>query len=260
METRRNRPAAEKPAHQATPAATMDANIMIGGAMKPFSIGLIRVITLDDPFDIDAHGRIIEAGFAGLQVESRCIPSQPEGVHSPALEALAAPKVAEVARTFADKDMILVSCVDDPGLELARAATPGVPVAGAGQCTVAAALRYGRRIAVLGITDQAPKAFRRMLACAESPAAADAPAVLVGNFRPHGVHSTLDLRTPEGRASCLETARRVREIGADVIALGCTGMATMGIAAQIERETGLPVVDPVLAMGAFASLEAARRR
>lgn len=227
--------------------------------MKPFSIGLIRVITLDDPSEADAHGRIIESRYPGLHVESRCIPDQPEGVHSPALAAQAAPKVAAIARSFADKDMILVSCADDPGLDSVRRAVPSIPSTGAGECTAALAARYGRRVAVIGITDEAPKAYQRMMTSIRSPHALDAPTVLIGNFRPESVHSTLDLQTPEGRASCLATALRVRELGADVIALGCTGMATIGIAPQLEAATGLPVIDPVLAMGAFAAFEAARR-
>ncbi len=227
--------------------------------MQPFTIGLIRVITLDNPADIDLHGRIIESRYPGLQIESRCIPDQPEGVHSPALEALAAPKVEALARSFKDKDMILISCADDPGIERARAAVRNVPITGAGECTAALAARYGRSIAVIGITDQAPKAFRRMLVPETKPHAQTASAALLGNFRPDGVHSTLDLQTPEGRRSCLAAAKHVRDLGADVIALGCTGMATIGIAREMEAETGIPVIDPVLAMGAFAAFEAARR-
>ena len=47
------------------------------------------------------------------------------------------------------------------------------------------------------------------------------------------------------------------EDGCDVIALGCTGLATIGIAGELQRETGLPVIDPVVALGAFAAYGAA---
>ena len=33
-------------------------------------------------------------------------------------------------------------------------------------------------------------------------------------------------------------------MGADVIALGCTGLTTIGIAKLLEQEVGLPVIDP----------------
>ena len=64
----------------------------------------------------------------------------------------------------------------------------------------------------------------------------------------------------EGRAACLASARALRDKGAGVIALGCTGMATIGIASAMEQASGLPVIDPVLAMGAFACFEAAKKR
>lgn len=215
-----------------------------------FNVGLIRVITLDDPEALCAHERVIESLYPGIAVESACIPDQPEGIHSPEQTAEAIPKIVELARTrFADKDMILVSCAEDPGVEEIRAALPGMPVTGGGECAVAAALRYGARVGVLGIVDYPPKAYQRLLGDR-----------LVGNFRPEGVHCTLDLQTPEGHAAVLETARAMADASCEVIALGCTGLGTIGVASELERLTGLPVIDPVVAMGAFATLEAARQQ
>ena len=214
-----------------------------------FDIGLIRVITLEDANARDAHGRIIMNAYPGLSVESRCIPDQPEGIHSLEQELQAIPKILELAKGFQNKDLILVSCAEDPGIAEIKAALPHVRATGGGECAVALASRYGKRVGVLGITDVPPKAYTRMLG--EN---------LVGNFRPPSVHGTLDLQTPQGRQDCIATALRMKELGCEVIALGCTGLATIGIAAEIEEATGLPVVDPVLAMGAFASFEAAKKK
>ena len=49
-------------------------------------------------------------------------------------------------------------------------------------------------------------------------------------------------------------------MGAEVIALGCTGLATIGIARDLEKDLGIPVIDPVLAEGLFAYFEAVRRQ
>lgn len=215
-----------------------------------FNVGLIRVITLDEAQGLNTHGQLIESLYPDIAVESACIPNQPEGIHSPEQTDEAIPKIVQVAREcFANKDMILVSCAEDPGVEEIRAAMPGMPVTGGGECAVAAALRYGERVGVLGIVDYAPKAYRRLLGDR-----------LVGNFRPEGVNCTLDLQTPEGHDSCVRTARAMAEAGCEVIALGCTGLGTIGVAAELERVTGLPVIDPVVAMGAFVTLEAARRQ
>ena len=83
---------------------------------------------------------------------------------------------------------------------------------------------------------------------------------LVGAEKPDGVNSTLDLMTPEGRESCIRSAKKLRDMGAGVIALACTGMTTIGIAETLEAETGLPVIDPVLAEGLFAYFESIRHR
>jgi len=216
---------------------------------KKFRIGLIRVLTTEDEELLNQHGKILMEKFPMLEVESRCIPDQYEGIHSHELEALAVPKIVELAKSFRDKDMILVSCADDPGVEEIRKALPGMPVTGGGETTVALATKYGEKIAVLGIVDYAPKAYLRMI-----------PDKLVAVGRPEGINSTLDLMTSEGRASCIRKAQELKELGAEVIALGCTGLTTIGIAKEIEEATGLTVIDPVLAQGVFAVFEAAKRQ
>ncbi len=235
-----------------------------------FNAGLIRVITCEGS-SLGVHARLLEAAYPSLRIESRCIPDQPEGIHSHEMELEAVPKIVALAReAFADKDVILVSCAEDPGAPEIRAALPHVPVVGAGEAACAMALKYGSRVGVLGITDVAPKAYLRMLGAllfdGEGAPLSDGEqqhtghGCLVANVRPHGVHTTLDLQTPEGRAACIEGAQLLKRLGSEVIALGCTGMATIGIARELEEATGLPVVDPVLAMGAFAAFEAAKRR
>lgn len=216
---------------------------------KNFKIGLIRVLTTYDTELMNMHGRIIEKNFPGLIVESKCIPDQPEGIHSHELEQIAIPKIVETARSFHEPDMIIVSCADDPGVAEIRDALPGIPVTGGGESTAALATKYGDKIAILGIVDYAPKAYLRMI-----------PEKIIAVEKPEGVSSTLDLMTDKGHAACMEAAKRIKSMGAQVIALGCTGLTTIGIAKEIEKETGLPVVDPVLSEGLFAWFEALRRK
>ena len=215
---------------------------------KPFRVGLIRVLTSDDPHFVDMHGQIIMDHFPGIQVESRCIPDQWEGIHSHELELIAIPKIVELAKSFQDKDMIIVSCADDPGVAEIRKVLPNIPVTGGGETTVALALKYGSKIGVLGITDYAPQAYRRMIP----------DQMILG--RPEGVHSTLDLMTQEGKESVLKLGLKLKEQGVEVIALACTGLATIGIAKDLENETGLPVIDPVMAEGLFAYFEYLRKK
>ncbi|WMJ84679.1 aspartate/glutamate racemase family protein [Oscillospiraceae bacterium LTW-04] len=212
-----------------------------------FQVGVIRVLTSDDQNFVDMHGQIIEANFSGIRCISKCIPDQWEGIHSHELEKIAVPKIVEVAKSFKDVDMIIVSCADDPGVVEVRKALPGIPVTGGGETTAALAMKYGQKIAILGIVDYAPKAYLRMI-----------PDKIIAVGKPDGVDSTLDLMTPKGRESCLKKAKELKDMGAEVIALACTGLTTIGIAGEIEREIGIPVIDPVLAEGTFAYFEAVR--
>lgn len=210
---------------------------------KKFKVGLIRVLTCEDPEVLYSHQRQIMEKFPTLDVETKCIPDQPEGIHSPRLCEIAVPKIVETAKSFQDVDMIIVSCADDPGVEEIREALPGIPVTGGGETTLALARKYGEKIGVLGITDYAPKAYAKL----------KSDQLLIG--RPDGVYSTLDLMTSKGRKSTVNMARKLKEQGADVLALACTGMATIGIAKELEEAAGIPVIDPVMAEGLFAYFE-----
>lgn len=68
---------------------------------------------------------------------------------------------------------------------------------------------------------------------------------LLANLVPDGVRDTRDLNTPAGQHAAVTAARRLREEGAAVIALACTGFSTIGLAPQLERAVGIPVLDPV---------------
>ena len=214
---------------------------------KKFKIGLIRVLTTEDQEVLQAHGKQIMEYFPTLEVETKCIPDQYEGIHSPKLCQIAIPKIVETAKTFHDVDMIIVSCADDPGVAEIREAIPGMPVTGGGETTVSLALKYGDKIGVLGITDYAPQAYVRMIP----------DKMILG--KPEGVNSTLDLMTPEGKKSVLAMGQQLKAQGAQVIALACTGLATIGVARDLEEATGLPVIDPVLAEGLFAYFESLRK-
>lgn len=60
-------------------------------------------------------------------------------------------------------------------------------------------------------------------------------------------------------SATVEQAQRQKKIGADVIALSCTGMSSIQIAPALERETGLPVLDPVMCEGLMTLFELIRK-
>lgn len=216
---------------------------------KKFRVGLIRVLTSDDQDFINLHGKVIMDLFPDIEVESMCIPDQWEGIHSPELGDIAIPKIIETAHKFKDIDMLLVSCADDPGVEELRKEFPNIPVTGGGETTVAIASKYGSKIGVLGIVDYAPRAYCRMI-----------PEKICAIVRPDGVESTLDLMTDAGKEKCIRAAQTLKDAGAEVIALACTGLTTIGIASTLEAAVGIPVIDPVIAEGLFCYYEALKKK
>lgn len=208
--------------------------------MKEKRIAVIRVVTLEDRDLLEMHGKLIESYFPGLHTESCCIPDQPRGVCDLETKALAVPKIIALAKAHQDADAIVISCCDDPAVEeLQRELS--VPVIGAGSSVSAAARGLGKRVGLIGITGYVPEPYRKTLGDD-----------LIDLGRPEGITCTLDLMTQAGRESVLRRARELKAEGADCIALACTGMSTIRIAREIEKNCGIPAVDPVMAEGLFA--------
>jgi allantoin racemase len=158
-------------------------------------VGIVRVLTSDDPAVIDDHGLLLQERY-GFPTLSRCIPGQPDGIHDDATHRLAEPKVVALAAELAaaGAGSVIISCAADPALEETRAKLD-VPVIGAGSAAAAVALGLGRRIGVLGIREEAPPAIAALLGHR-----------LAGSARPEGVRGTRDLRTPEGAEAAVAAA------------------------------------------------------
>ena len=61
--------------------------------------------------------------------------------------------------------------------------------------------------------------------------------------------TTVDLMTGEGQQRIVAAGERLRDQGAGVLLLACTGFSTIRIAPLLEERLGLPVIDPVIAAG-----------
>ncbi len=210
---------------------------------KRWKAGLIRVVTLHDRLLAGMHGEIIMRKFPCLQVETKCIPDQYEGIYSQETKKIAIPKIIELAKSFQDIDVLIVSCADDPAVSELKEQLD-IPIVGAGSSVAALASRYGKNAGVLGITDAAPPPYEQVFG--EN---------LINLGRPEGVNSTLDLMTDEGKEAVIRLAMKLKDKGADSIALACTGMSTIHAAELLSDKTGLPVIDPVTAEGLMAYYE-----
>ncbi|MFY9321285.1 MAG: aspartate/glutamate racemase family protein, partial [Bacillota bacterium] len=228
--------------HRVRSLSVFHNRIRTGYIMDKKRIGLIRVLTTDDPEVLGLHGRLIMDAFPDLEVVSRCIPGHPKGVYDDSSEEEATPKVVALAEEMAEDGVsaIIVSCAADPGVADAREVLD-IPVIGAGRAASYVGLALSKDLAVLGLTEDPPKIVSDILG----------PSLLAAS-KPGGVKTTLDLMTPEGKKSVLEEAARLKAKGAKALVLACTGMATIGAAKFVGKELGIMAIDPVIAAGLFA--------
>ena len=140
-------------------------------------------------------------------------------------------------------DAYVIGCVSDPGLEAVRSVTDR-PVLGMFRCAVAAALTRAERFGIIGFTQKSLPRQRRAL---QSMGVEDRMAGWIPLDLPMEVLT--DPVAPQGRIAA--AARQLAGQGAEVIILGCAGMAGhVGVAMEAS---GLPVIEPCQA-GATAAI------
>jgi len=113
-------------------------------------------------------------------------------------------------------------------------------VIGIGEASFLAACAVGRRFSVLSLLPRLiPKKREQVRRAGLLDRLASVRALGVGAVESYeGRDRLMDRYRAEGRAA-------IQEDGADCLILGCAGM--VGIAEELERDLGVPVVDPVVA-------------
>jgi Asp/Glu/hydantoin racemase len=202
-------------------------------------------ILVINPNSSDSVTRVIDQAAGPLRV-----PGGPE-IHSltlaegpPAVETqrdadqVIEPLCRLIRRYEAEAGAFVISCFSDPGLFAARETTRK-PVLGAAECAILSSLTFGQRFGVLSILAKSvPRHLRYYGAMGVGERlAGELPIGL-------GVLELADERTTMARLA--EVGRRLRdERGADVLILGCTGMANYRD--RLEAAVGLPVIEPTQA-------------
>jgi allantoin racemase len=138
----------------------------------------------------------------------------------------------------------ILACVSDPGLEAVRTATPK-PVFGPFRCAVAAALTRAERFGIIAFTEKSKPRQRRIL---QSMGVEDR---LAGTI---ALNLDMEVLTDpvKPRQALERAARALAEQGAEVVVLGCAGMA--GHRAAAEAAAGVPVIEPCQAAASQAIL------
>ena len=182
----------------------------------------------------------------GPAIDCLTLADGPPGVESERDVARAAAAiVAAVERERPRSAAFVVACFSDPGLHAAREAAAERPVFGIAQCGLAAALALGERFGIVSILSASLARHRRYVASLGllSRLAGDVAIDM-------GVAALA--REDEVLRRMGEAGRRLKEQGADVVVMGCAGMARYRPA--LEQALAVPVIDPTQAAAAMALL------
>lgn len=184
----------------------------------------------------------IEQALAGIKpvpgLDIRCVTlaEGPPGIQTQYdADAVIAPLCAEIDRLDASAAGFVIACFSDPGIHSVRERTRK-PVVGISEAGMMAACMLGQRVGVIAVAARSiPRHLRYFAGMGLSSRLANERAV---GF------TVADVADPaKSLSKMIETAQRLRdEDGADVIVMGCAGMAQMR--RPLQDAVGLPVIEP----------------
>ena len=172
----------------------------------------------------------------GPAIECVTLKEGPPGIESQAhVEQVVAPIGEMVKKRDNDCSAFVIACYSDPGLHAARELTTK-PVLGIAECGILTALTLGQRFGVISILRKSiPRHLRYVGQMGVSDRMAGDRAIGLGVVELANEATTF--------ARMAEVAAELRdEDGADVLVMGCAGMARYRD--RLQRHVGLPVVEP----------------
>jgi allantoin racemase len=176
--------------------------------------------------------------LGGPTITCETLPEGPFGIETQVhVDGVAIPLAKLVAKRT-EADAFVIACYSDPGLFVCREVTQK-PVFGIAECGLLTAMARGQRFGVIAIARRSiPRHIRYMRQMGIMDRLA--------NERPLEM-SVAEAASGDGTlARMIAVGSDLRDIdGADVIIMGCAGMARHRRA--LEDALGIPVVDPVQA-------------
>lgn len=192
----------------------------------------------------------IDAAIAPLRAADgpaiRCLTLKegPPGIQSQRdVDSVILPMLALAKTVEAQAAAYVIACFSDPGLHALREQSR-VPVLGIAECGILTAMTMGQRFGIIAILPTSiPRHLRYVGAMGVTQRLAGDLALGLG------VAELSDETRTLGRMK--EVGARLRDNhGADVLVMGCAGMARYRVA--IEDHLGIPVVEPTQAATAMA--------
>jgi len=204
-----------------------------------------ETILVINPNCSDAVTRGIDEACAPLRIpggpaiECVTLKEGPPGIQTQQdVDGVVSPLIDLVRKKEADYSAFVIACYSDPGLHSVREATKK-PVLGISECGILTALTLGQKFGVIAILRQSiPRHLRYVGALGVTDRlAAEVPVGL-------SVAELADENKTFSRM--VEAGRSLRDDhGADVVVMGCAGMARYR--KPLQDEIGIPVVEPTQA-------------
>jgi Asp/Glu/hydantoin racemase len=159
------------------------------------------------------------------------------------VDSVVSPLLKLVREKDSEYAAFVIACYSDPGLHSVREATKK-PVLGISECGILTALTLGHRFGVIAILKQSiPRHLRYVGALGVTER-------LAGEL-PVGLRVTEFSDEGKTFGRMVEVGKALRERhGADVVVMGCAGMARYR--QPLQHEIGIPVVEPTQAAVAMA--------
>ena len=171
----------------------------------------------------------------GIPIRCLTLSEGPPGIESQRQADLTIAPMLALAAKQTDAAGFVIACFGDPGLHALRDQT-SLPVVGIQEAAVMTALTLGQRFGVIAIL---PPSIPRHLRAFGAMGVLDR---LAGD-RALGLGVSDLANADKSLTAMINTGKRLRdEDGADVLIMGCAGMASY--LAQVRDATGLPVVEP----------------
>ena len=175
----------------------------------------------------------------GPQIECVTLKEGPPGIETQQhVDGVVSPLKELVVRSGEKYSAFVIACYSDPGLHTLREATRK-PVLGISECGILTALTLGQKFGVIAILRQSiPRHLRYMGALGVMDR-------LAGEL-PVGLSVTELSNQDKTFGRMVEVGKRLRdEHGADVVVMGCAGMARYR--KPLQDAVGVPVVEPTQA-------------
>ena len=180
----------------------------------------------------------------GPTIECMTLEEGPPGIETQRdVEGVVRPLMRVVSEREKDHSAFVIACFSDPGLHSVRELTKK-PVLGIAEAGILTALTLGHKFGVIAILKASVTRHLRYIGAlgVTDRLAADLPLGL-------GVAELSDEKKTFHRM--LETGARLRDdYGADVVVMGCGGMAPYR--KRLQDHLGIPVVEPTQAAVAMA--------